>query len=171
MSWLVRGGRGDSTKLLSLAGAVDWPGVVEVPLGTPLRRVLIEGGGGPPAGRRWRMALIGGPLGRVVPERYFDTPLSYDTLPGMGHGGIVVLDQSVTPGALARHVMRFAHAESCGNCAPCRIGTARLAQMQERAGLERLLDTLEAGSLCGFGAGVPRPLRDLLEHFGDEVFA
>ncbi len=171
VSWLARSGRGDGTKLVSLAGAVDWPGVVEVPLGTPLRRVLIEGGGGPPAGRRWRMAIIGGPLGRVLPERFFDTPLSYDTLPGMGHGGIVVLDQSVTPGALARHVMRFASAESCGNCAPCRIGTARLAHMRDRDGLERLLDTLETGSLCGFGAGVPRPLRDLLGHFGDEVFA
>lgn len=171
VSWLVRSGRGDGTKLLSLAGAVDWPGVVEIPLGTPLRRVLIEGGGGPPAGRRWSMAIIGGPLGRVVPERLFDIPLSFDTLPGMGHGGIVVLDQSVTPGALARHVMRFARAESCGNCAPCRIGTARLAGTQDRESLERLLDTLELGSLCGFGQGVPRPLRDLLEHYGDEVFA
>jgi NADH-quinone oxidoreductase subunit F len=171
VSWLVRSGRGDGTKLVSLAGAVDWPGVVEVTLGTPLRRVLVEGGGGAPPGRRWGMALIGGPLGRVLPERLFDTPLAYDTLPGMGHGGIVVLDHTVTPGALARHVFRFAQAESCGNCTPCRVGTARLAHMQDRAALERLLATLETGSLCGFGQGVPRPVRDLLEHYGDEVFA
>jgi NADH:ubiquinone oxidoreductase subunit F (NADH-binding) len=171
ISHLARTGQGDGTKLISLAGAVDWPGVVEVPLGTPLRRVLIEGGGGPPAGRRWSMAIIGGPLGRVLPERRFDTPLAFETLPGMGHGGVVVLDTSVTPGALARHIMRFARAESCGNCTPCRVGTSRLAQMQDRESLERLLDTLQSGSLCGFGAGVPLPLRDLLEHFGDEVFA
>ena len=117
------------------------------------------------------MALIGGPMGRVLPERRFDTPLSYEGLPGMGHAGIVVLDQTVRPRDLAEHLFAFARAESCGNCAPCRIGTARLADIRDRATLDRLLDTLEMGSLCGFGQSVPRPIRDLLQHYGDEVLA
>jgi NADH:ubiquinone oxidoreductase subunit F (NADH-binding) len=169
--WIVRQGRGSGTKAVSLAGAVAEPGVVEVALGTPLRRILEEGGGGPAPGRRWKMALVGGPMGRVLPERMFDTPLSYDALPGMGHAGVVVLDDTVTPRALAEHLFQFARSESCGTCTPCRVGTSKLAVLRDRAGMERLLETLELGSLCGFGQGVPRPIRDLLLHFGDEVFA
>jgi NADH:ubiquinone oxidoreductase subunit F (NADH-binding) len=169
--WIARTRRPGGTKALSLSGAVARPGVVEAPLGTPLRRVLEEAGGGAPAGRRWRMALIGGPMGCVLPASRFDAALSYEALPGLGHGGIVALDESVTPRALAEHLFAFAAAESCGACTPCRVGTARLAAMPDRARMERLLETLELGSLCGFGQGVPRPIRDLLEHFGDEVFA
>jgi NADH:ubiquinone oxidoreductase subunit F (NADH-binding) len=169
--WIARTGRAGGTKAACLSGAVARPGVVEVPLGTPLRQVLEEGGGGPPPGRRWRMALVGGPMGRVLPERLFDTPLSYEDLSGMGHAGIVALDDSVSPRALAEHLFAFAAAESCGACTPCRAGTAQLRRMSERAGLERLLDTLEMGSLCGFGQGVPRPIRDLLAHCGDGLFA
>lgn len=169
--WIARNARGGGTKAFSLSGAIARPGVVEAPLGTPLRRLLTGAGGGAPSGRRWRMALVGGPMGRVLPEAGFDAPLSYDGLPGLGHGGIVVLDESVTPRALAEHLFAFAAAESCGSCTPCRAGTARLHAIRERAGLERLLETLEMGSLCGFGQGVPRPIRDLLEHFGDEVLA
>jgi NADH-quinone oxidoreductase subunit F len=168
--WAVRTGRHADTKAVCLGGAVRRPGVVEVTLGTPLREVLMRGGGGPSEGRRWRMALVGGPMGRVLPERSFDTPLSYEALPGMGHGGIVVLDETVSPRALAAHLFAFARSESCGNCTPCRVGTARLAQVRDRATLERLLATLEMGSLCGFGSTVPKPARDLLAHFGEEIF-
>jgi len=169
--WIVRTGRGSGTKAFSLSGAIARPGVVEAPLGITLRRVLEQAGGGPPAGRRWRMALVGGPMGRVLPEPHFDAPLSYEALAGLGHAGIVMLDESVTPRALAEHLFAFAAAESCGSCTPCRVGTRHLSAMRDRQSLERLLETLEMGSLCGFGQGVPRPLRDLLEHFGDEVFA
>ncbi len=162
---------GSGTKAVSVSGAVARSGVVEIALGTPLARVLAEGAGGPLPGRRWKMALIGGSLGRVLPADRFDTPLAHETLPGLGHLGIVVLDKSVTVRALAEHLFEFARAESCGSCAPCRIGTSRLRDMPDRVRLERLLETLEIGSLCGFGQGVPRPIRDLLEHFGDEVFA
>jgi NADH:ubiquinone oxidoreductase subunit F (NADH-binding) len=117
------------------------------------------------------MALVGGPMGRVLPERLFDTPLSYESLPGMGHAGVVVLDASVSPRALAEHLFAFAAAESCGACTPCRVGTAQLRHLGDRGRLERLLETLEMGSLCGFGQAVPRPLRDLLAHFGEAVFA
>ncbi|HEY3215950.1 MAG TPA: NADH-ubiquinone oxidoreductase-F iron-sulfur binding region domain-containing protein [Candidatus Eisenbacteria bacterium] len=167
--WIARTGRGSGTKAVSVSGAVRRPGAFEVSLGIPLRRVLEEGAGGAPAGRRWTMALVGGPMGRVLPERWFDRPLSYEALPGMGHAGVVVLDETVSPRALAEHLFAFARAESCGTCTPCRVGTAQLAALRDRSGLGRLLDTLEMGSLCGFGQGVPRPIRDLLEHFGDAV--
>ena len=167
--WAVREARPSGTKVVCLSGALRWTGAVEVPLGMPLRRVLEEAGGGPPPDRFWNMAVIGGPMGRVLVESRFDTPLSWEALPGMGHAGIVVLDQRVTPRALAEHLFEFARTESCGQCTPCRAGTARLGAMRDRAGLERLLETIEVGSLCGFGQGVPRPIRDLLESFGDEV--
>jgi NADH:ubiquinone oxidoreductase subunit F (NADH-binding) len=169
--WAVRHARPPGTKVVSLSGALRWTGAVEIPIGMPLRRVLHEAGGGPPRERAWKLALIGGPMGRVLPERQFDTPLSWEALPGMGHAGIVVLDESTHPRALAEHLFEFARAESCGQCTPCRAGTAQLAGVRERAVLERLLTTMEQGSLCGFGLGVPRPIRDLLEHFGDEVLA
>ena len=167
--WITRTRQGSGTKAMSLSGAVAQPTIVEVRLGTPLIRVLEEAGQGPPAGRRWKMALVGGPMGRVVPASRFDIPLSFDSLPGMGHAGIVVLDDSVSPRALAEHLFAFAAVESCGSCTPCRVGTSLLGGIRERAVMERLLATLEMGSLCGFGAGVPRPIRDLLEHFGGEV--
>jgi len=167
--WITRTRQGSGTKAMSLSGAVARPTIVEVRLGTPLIQVLEEAGQGPPTGRRWRMALVGGPMGRVVPASRFDTPLSFDSLPGMGHAGIVVLDDSVSPRALAEHLFAFAAVESCGSCTPCRVGTSLLGGIRERAVMERLLATLEMGSLCGFGAGVPRPIRDLLEHFGGEV--
>jgi NADH:ubiquinone oxidoreductase subunit F (NADH-binding) len=169
--WVARHGRPTGTKAVCLSGAVARPCVVEVPLGMPLRRVLHQAGGGPAREDGWRMALVGGPLGRVVPEHLFDTPLSYEALPGLGHAGVVVLDERVSPRALAEHLFAFARAESCGTCTPCRAGTARLAGIRDASAMRRLLETLEAGSLCGFGQGVPRPIRDLLEHFGDEVFA
>jgi NADH:ubiquinone oxidoreductase subunit F (NADH-binding) len=169
--WISRTGRGSGTKAVSLSGAVALPGLVEVPIGMPLRRVLDAGGGGPARGRRWKMALVGGPMGRVLPEKLFDTPLSFETLPGMGHAGVVVLDDTVSAAMLASHLFDFARAESCGACAPCRIGAAQLAGRRDREGLERILDTMEMGSLCGFGQGVPRPIRDLLQHFPGEVFA
>lgn len=157
------------TKAVCVSGAVASPGVVEVDLGTPLRRVLQEGAGGVPEGRRWKMALVGGPLGRVVAEADFDVPLSFDALPGMGHAGVVVFDETVSVRALAEHLFEFARAESCGTCAPCRLGTAQLASRRSRASLERLLATIGDGSLCGFGQSVPRPVHDMLAAFGDEV--
>lgn len=168
--WLVRARRRSDSKAVCLSGAIQRPGVVEIQLGTALRRVLTEAGGGPPPGRPWKMALVGGPMGRVVPARDFDVPLSFEALPGLGHGGIVLLDESVRASELAAHLFAFAASESCGTCTPCRVGTRQLAGRKDRADLERLLDTLGMGSLCGFGQGVPRPLRDLLRHFPDEVF-
>ncbi|MFO0746758.1 MAG: NADH-ubiquinone oxidoreductase-F iron-sulfur binding region domain-containing protein [Myxococcota bacterium] len=168
--WVVESGLAPTSKAFSISGAVAAPAAVEAPLGIPLRDLLVQGAGGPAPGARWSMALVGGPMGRLVAEPDFDVQLGYDTLPGLGHGGVVVLDERVSPRALALHLYEFAAAESCGACAPCRIGTARLAHCTDRHSLERLLATLELGSLCGFGQGVPRPLRDLLRAFPDALF-
>jgi NADH:ubiquinone oxidoreductase subunit F (NADH-binding) len=169
--WVVRAKRKGNTKAFCVAGAVAEPGVVEAELGTRLRDLLERGAAGPELGKTWKMALVGGPMGRVVPRSQFDVSLDYDTFPGMGHGGIVVLEDEVPVRALAEHLFDFASSESCGNCAPCRIGTAQLREVKSLSALERLLDTLERGSLCGFGQGVQQPLRDLIEHYGQEVLA
>ncbi len=168
--WVVATGRAPSSKAFSLSGALTSPGAIEAPFGMTLRELLVTGGGGPPPGRRWTMALVGGPMGRLVPESEFDVALGYDTLPGMGHGGIVVFDERTPPRELALHLFDFAASESCGGCTPCRIGTSQLARAPDRASLERLFTTLEIGSLCGFGQGVPRPIRDLMRAFPDALF-
>lgn len=158
-------------KAVCVSGAVVSPGVVEIELGAPLRDVLVAGAGGAPAGRSWKMALVGGPMGRVVAAHEFDVALSYDALPGMGHGGIVVFDETVRIRRLAEHLFAFAASESCGACTPCRVGTAKLKEMRTVADLERLMETLEMGSMCGFGQGAPRPIRDLVRLYGSEVLA
>lgn len=167
---LIRHGGRATTKAFCVAGALARPGVVEAPWGTTLRRLLDEGAGGPRPGQRWKMAVVGGPMGRVLPASAFDVPLSYEGLPGLGHGGIVVLDESVSIRALAEHLFAFASGESCGNCTPCRVGTRQLAGMRDADAMERLLRTMEIGSLCGFGKTVPTPIRDLIALYGQEVF-
>ncbi len=171
LPWLLRTRQRPDTKAFSLSGAVAIRGAVEARFGTPLRTLIEVAGGGVTPGRRIKMALVGGPMGSVIPAHELETPLTFHAMPGMGHGGIVVLDDTVSARTLAEHLFEFAAAESCGNCTPCRAGTAQLARMPDATALERLLDTLEVGSLCGFGAGVPRPIRDLLRHFPDEMFA
>jgi NADH:ubiquinone oxidoreductase subunit F (NADH-binding) len=166
---LLRARRRPSTKAFSLSGAVALPGAVEAELGIPLIELLERGADGVRTGARWKMALIGGPMGRVIPIADFDVRMGYDTLPGLGHGGVVVLDESVGARDLAEHLFAFAASESCGSCTPCRVGTSMLTTRQSRSELERLLETLEMGSLCGFGLGVPRPIRDLLAHFPEEM--
>ncbi|MDX2054508.1 MAG: NADH-ubiquinone oxidoreductase-F iron-sulfur binding region domain-containing protein [Polyangiaceae bacterium] len=168
--WVVERGKRADTKVVCVTGAVSRPGAVEVALGTPLLEVLERACGGAVAGRRWKMALVGGPMGRVLNAAAFTTPLSFEALPGMGHAGVHVFDDRVSARELASHLFEFAASESCGNCAPCRIGTAQLAAQKNTASLERLLTTLELGSLCGFGQGVPRPIRDLLRDFPEELF-
>jgi len=165
--WVVATGERAGTKAFSISGAVSRPGAVEAALGTSLATLLADAGR--PIGSHWTMALVGGPMGTVVPARDFDKPLDYMTMPGLGHGGIVVFDERTSARALAEHLFAFAAAESCGSCAPCRIGTGALVSRTTKAGLERLLDTLERGSLCGFGQGVPRPIRDLLRAFPGQV--
>lgn len=169
--WVLRTGLRPDSKAFSLSGAIATPGAAEASFGTPLRTLIDVAGGGVSPGRKFKMALVGGPMGTVIPAHELDTPLTFHAMPAMGHGGIVVLDDTVSARTLAEHLFRFAAAESCGNCTPCRVGTAQLARTPDEAALVRLMNTLEAGSLCGFGVGVPRPIRDLLRHFSDEMFA
>lgn len=169
--WAVRHARPHGTKAVSLSGALRRPGVAEVPVGLPLSRVLEEAGGGALPDRPWKLAVIGGPLGAVLPASRFDTPLSWEAIPGLGHAGVVVLDESVRVRDVAEHLFAFAEAESCGACTPCRAGAAQLAAARDRGALERILATMTLGSRCGFGREVARPVHDLLRHFGDEVFA
>jgi formate dehydrogenase iron-sulfur subunit len=168
--WVVERKQRADTKVVCVTGAVNRPCAVEIALGTPLSEVLQRACGGPPPGRRWKMALVGGPMGRVLSALDFTTSLSFEALPGMGHAGVHVFDDQVSARDLASHLFEFARAESCGNCTPCRVGTTQLASREDAASLERLLTTLELGSLCGFGQGVPRPIRDLLRAFPQELF-
>lgn len=167
--WVVRHGAQPRTKGICVSGAVREPGVFEIELGTTVWDVL-EGAGGAVQGSEWTMAVIGGPMGRVLPAYDFDAALDFDTLPGMGHGAIVVLDQTVSPREVAEHLFSFARDACCARCGPCRLGTAALHTAPNRDALERLLETLETGSPCGFGRVLPRPIRDLLKAFGDDLF-
>ncbi|MGM0576201.1 MAG: NADH-ubiquinone oxidoreductase-F iron-sulfur binding region domain-containing protein [Myxococcota bacterium] len=168
--WVVRRRARCDTRAISLSGAVRRPGLVEVALGTSLASVLDEGGRGAPPGTRWKMALVGGPTGRIIPRSAFDTPLTEEALPGFGHGGVLVLADDVSARDVARHLFRYAESESCGQCVPCRIGTSQLAEALSRDVLEGLLETLEVSSLCEFGQSVPQPIHDLLVHFGEEMY-
>jgi len=122
---------------------------------------------------------IGGPLGGILPASLLDTPFDFDDLAAvgcmLGHGGIVAFDETTDMRALATHLLHFGATESCGKCFPCRIGLRRAHEMfaadgeVDRERVEALLETLELGSLCAHGSGMPAPIRSLLEHFPDEL--
>lgn len=155
------------------------PGVYEVRFGTPLRELCEDLAGGLVNGRSIKALQIGGPLGGILPASRLDTAFDFDALAAegcmLGHGGIVAFDDQTDMRAVARHLLRFGADESCGKCFPCRIGLRRAHEMfaggapVERARLEELLETLEIGSLCAHGGGMPAPIRSLLAHFPDEL--
>ncbi len=180
-------GRSRGTLTVQLAGNVRCGGLVETPFGATLREVVQEFGGGTSTGRPLRAIQVGGPLGAYLPESLWDTPLDYEAFAEagamLGHGGVVLFDDSVDMGAQARFAMAFCAVESCGKCTPCRIGSTRGVEVVDRirAGrdvadnlllLRELCDTLEQGSLCAMGGLTPNPVRSVLEHFaGDMVGA
>jgi len=165
------------TKLVSLAGAVHRPGLYEVPLGTSLRTIVDDFGGGTSA--PLGMLLVGGPSGSILPPAAFDTPLDVQPLQAiggvLGAGGIVPLTEDHCPVAEVRELIAYNARESCGKCTPCREGTVRLRAMFEDLRpvdpqlLDELNDVLAFGSLCGLGQMTPNPVRSLLRHFGDVV--
>ena len=175
--------RSKGTLAFQLAGNVRRGGLVELPFGATLRE-LIEGfGGGTASGRPLRAVQIGGPLGAYFPEALLDTPLDYEAFVergGMiGHGGIVVFDDTVDMAAQARFAMEFCAVESCGKCTPCRIGAVRGVEVidrivanQERetnlALLRDLCGTMEHGSLCAMGGMTPYPVQSALTHFAED---
>jgi NADH:ubiquinone oxidoreductase subunit F (NADH-binding) len=147
------------------------PGAYEVELGTPLRRIFEELGGGLRAGHTVRSIQVGGPLGGFIGPEDLDTPLSFEGLrklgADLGHGSLIALDERIDRDSLERHFWRFAASESCGTCAPCRLGTRRGLELAEKgasepaAGTDEMLTAMERGSLCAFGRGVPPVVRSI----------
>ena len=171
------------TKLVCLSGAVRRPGLAEVPMGSSLRQVIYDIGGGPPEGRDIGVVAVGGPSSGVLPPSQLDLELKPGMLhPSgvvMGAGGIVVLDSSASPLEVARRLAAYNAAESCGKCTPCREGTPRIVQALDglAAGndatasveqLRYLADIVGAASLCGLGQMAGGPVNSLLEFFGGE---
>ena len=174
------------TKIFALAGKVKNTGLVEVPIGTSLRKVVFDIGGGPPAGRKFKAVQIGGPSGGCVPERYLDLPIDYDSLKKigaiMGSGGMVVMDDNTCMVDIARFFLEFVQDESCGKCVPCRVGTKRMLEILVRITrgegrpediqlLEELARVVKSASLCGLGQTAPNPVLSTLAYFKDEYRA
>ncbi len=174
------------TKVFALAGAICNTGLVEVPMGTSLRELVFEIGGGIPNGGTFKAAQTGGPSGGCIPAKHLDTPLDFDSLQAigsiMGSGGLIVMDQSACMVDVARFFMDFCVDESCGKCPPCRVGTRQLLQMltricdgegreDELTRLEQLAAVVSKASLCGLGMTAPNPVMSTLRHFRDEYEA
>jgi formate dehydrogenase iron-sulfur subunit len=176
-------GKSRGTIPLQLAGNVKRGGLVERAFGLSVRELVYEYGGGTASGRPVRAVQIGGPLGAYLPESQLDVALDYEALAAvgglLGHGGVVVFDDTVDMAAMARFAMEFCAHESCGKCTPCRIGSTRGAELIDRireganrgtdlALLDELCETLLQGSLCGLGGMTPYPVRSALKYFGED---
>ncbi len=176
-------GRSKGTLAFQLAGNIKRGGLVEKAFGLTLRQLIDDFGGGTASGRKIRAVQVGGPLGAYFPDELLDTPLDYEAfieLGGMiGHGGVVVFDDSVDMAAQARFAMEFCAIESCGKCTPCRIGSVRGVEVIDRivadenrdANLEllgELCDTMVDGSLCAMGGMTPFPVRSAVKYFPED---
>lgn len=174
------------TKVFALAGAIRRGGLIEVPMGTTIREIVEEIGGGVASGREFKAVQIGGPSGGCVPAELADTPVDYDSLREvgaiMGSGGLVVLDDTACMVDIARYFLRFTQDQSCGKCTFCRIGTKRLLDLLDRLcrgkGRRQDLDTLDQlsrqviqGSLCGLGKTAPNPVLTTLRYYRHEYEA
>jgi len=168
------------TKIFSLAGKVNNTGLVEVPIGVTIRDVIFDIGGGIPKGRKFKAVQMGGPSGGCVPPKYLNLPIDYDTLQRigaiMGSGGMVVLDENNCMVEIARYFLSFTQSESCGKCAPCRLGTTQLLEILTRITkgkgsledidtIRDLGETIIAASLCGLGQTAPKPALSTLQYF------
>jgi len=174
------------TKIFALAGKVKNTGLVEIPMGATLRRIVFDIGGGVLRDRKFKAAQMGGPSGGCVPTQYLDLPIDYDSLQAvgaiMGSGGLIVLDEDTCMVELARYFLEFVQSESCGKCVPCRIGTRRMLEMltritrgQGKEGdvelLQEIGQSVKAGSLCGLGQTAPNPVLSTIRYFRDEYDA
>ncbi|MFZ5633323.1 MAG: NADH-quinone oxidoreductase subunit NuoF [Bacillota bacterium] len=171
------------TKVFSLAGKINNTGLVEVPMGTTLREIIFDIGGGVPAGKRFKAVQTGGPSGGCVPQEYLDTPVDYESLTSlgaiMGSGGMIIVDEDTCMVDLAKFFLQFIQEESCGQCSPCRIGTRRMLEIMERitsgGGREGDIELLEelgwgikSSALCGLGQAAPNPVISTLRYFRRE---
>ncbi len=174
------------TKVFALGGKINHTGLVEVPMGTTLRTIIEEIGGGIPGGKKFKAAQTGGPSGGCIPAQHLDIEIDYDNLLAigsmMGSGGLIVMDETDCMVDIAKFFLEFTVDESCGKCTPCRIGTKRLLEMLEKItkgqGTLEMLDEMEAlcnyikaNSLCGLGQTAPNPVLSTLHFFRDEYIA
>lgn len=187
-SWFAAIGtpKSTGTKVFALAGKINNTGLVEVPMGTPLREIIFDIGGGIPDGKKFKAVQTGGPSGGCIPAEFLDTPVDYESLSElgaiMGSGGMIVVDEDTCMVDLAKFFLEFVQEESCGKCAPCRIGTKRMLEILERIttgkgkeGDIELLEELSAGiktsALCGLGQTAPNPVLSTLRYFRNEYEA
>ena len=174
------------TKVFALGGKINNTGLVEVPMGTPLRTIIYDIGGGIPNGKKFKAVQTGGPSGGCLPAELLDTPVDYDNLIAagsmMGSGGMIVMDEDNCMVDIARFFLDFTVDESCGKCAPCRIGTRRMLEILERIvngkgeegdieKLENLAKTIKATALCGLGQTAPNPVLSTIKFFRHEYEA
>ena len=174
------------TKVFALGGKIKHTGLVEIPMGTPLRKVVEEIGGGIPNGKKFKAAQTGGPSGGCIPASLIDTPLDYESMAAIGSivgsGGLIVMDEDNCMVDIAKFFLSFTVDESCGKCTPCRIGTKRLYEMLDKITkgqgtledldkLEELCNYIKANALCGLGQTAPNPVLSTLRYFRDEYIA
>ena len=174
------------TKVFALGGKIHNTGLVEVPMGTTLREIVEEIGGGIPGGKKFKAAQTGGPSGGCIPAEHFDVPIDYDNLIAigsmMGSGGLIVMDEDTCMVDIAKFFLEFTVDESCGKCTPCRIGTKRLYEMLDKITrgegtledldkMEELCYHIKSNSLCGLGQTAPNPVLSTLKYFREEYEA
>ncbi|AXS83676.1 MULTISPECIES: NADH-quinone oxidoreductase subunit NuoF [Marinobacter] len=179
-------GKSRGTLPIQLAGNIRQGGLIELAFGVSLKQILEDFGGGTFTGRPMKAVQVGGPLMAYMPESQWDTPMDYEAFAklgaGIGHGGVVVFDDTVDMGAQARFAMEFCTVESCGKCTPCRIGSVRGVEVIDRiragenreanlALLEDLCETMVDGSLCAMGGMTPFPVQSVMKHFPDDLTA
>ena len=171
------------TKVFALGGNVNNVGLVEVPMGTTLREIIYDIGGGIPQGKAFKAAQTGGPSGGCIPAEHIDTPIDYESLAQigsmMGSGGLIVMDETKCMVDIARFYLDFTVSESCGKCTPCRIGTKRMLELLNKIcdgngeeediyKLEKLAHIIQKASICGLGQTAPNPVLSTLKYFRDE---
>ncbi len=174
------------TKVFALGGKINNTGLVEIPMGTTLREVIYDIGGGIPNGKKFKAAQTGGPSGGCIPAEHLDVPIDYDNLIAigsmMGSGGLIVMDEDTCMVDIAKFFLEFTVDESCGKCAPCRIGTKRMLEILEKITegkgtledidtLEELAETIKTSAFCGLGQTAPNPVLSTLRYFRDEYIA
>lgn len=183
--WFASVGTEESkgTKIFSLAGRINNTGLVEVPIGITMRKIIFDIGGGIPKGRKFKSVQMGGPSGGCVPEKYLDLPIDYGSLQAigaiMGSGGMIVMDENTCMVEIARFFLNFTRSESCGKCSPCRLGTRQMLEILTRItqgqGREKDLDilieianTVKRSSLCGLGQTAGNPVLSTMRYFRNE---
>ena len=196
IAWIINNGaeafrkmgtqKSPGTKVFALGGKITNTGLVEIPMGTPLRTIIEDIGGGVPGGKKFKAAQTGGPSGGCIPASLIDTPMDFDSLDQIksmvGSGGLIVMDEDNCMVDIAKFFLNFIIDESCGKCTACRIGTKRLyemldkvtkgqAELEDLDKIEELCEYIKANALCGLGQTAPNPVLSTLTHFREEYEA